>query len=530
MSSKSGIPPEDPDSLHKIIGSLQQENSSQQQQISWLQMENDRLQDLVSLFQKQIYAPKSEVRHAPVPGQMSLFEPDKEPEPIQEEEKIQVPAHARKKRGRKPLPPDLPRVEVVHDIPEEEKVCACGAQLSRIGEEVCEKLDYVPAKIRVERHIRPKYACKCCEGVEDDGPTVKIAPPAPQLIPKSLASEGLLAHVAASKFADGLPLYRQQKILARLDVDLPRNTLSNWMVKAAEACRPVLEVLKERIRSGPLINVDESPLQVLKEPGRKNTTTSYMWVFRGGPLDRPAVLYRYNPTRSGKIPLGMLKDYAGYVQSDGLSSYEQLGDYADIVRLGCMIHVRRKFMDVDKTRKKTRGGKGAAKGLANEALDFIGELYQVEKLARREKLNFDQIRELRQEKAKPILDRFGVWLKAHENAAPAKSLLNNAIQYALNQWKYLGVYLEQGYLKPDNNAAENAIRPFVVGRKNWLFAGSPRGAEASALFFSLIETAKANGLEPFAYLKVLFERIPLATCREDYLALLPTPDFNLSNN
>ena len=317
MSSKSAIPPEDPDSLHKIIGSLQQENSSQQQKISWLQMENDRLQDLVSLFQKQIYAPKSEVRHAPVPGQMSLFEPDKEPEPIQEDEKIQIPAHARKKSGRKPLPPDLPRVDIIHDIPEEEKVCACGAPLSRIGEEVCEKLDYVPAQARVLRHIRPKYACKCCEGVEDDGPAVKIAPPAPQLIPKSLASEGLLAHVAASKFADGLPLYRQQKILARLDVDLPRATLSNWMVKAAEACRPVLKVLEEGIRSGPLINVDESPLQVLKEPGRKNTTKSYMWVFRGGPLDRPAVLYRYNATRSGEIPLGMLKDYAGYVQSDG---------------------------------------------------------------------------------------------------------------------------------------------------------------------------------------------------------------------
>lgn len=521
MNAKPDNLPEDPSSFQEII-------AFQEQKISFLQMENDRLQDLIRLFQKQLFAPKSEARHAPVPGQMSLFEPDKEPEPIVEEEKITVPAHARKKPGPKPLPEDLPRVEVIRDIPEEEKICACGAALSRIGEEVCEKLDYIPARIQVLRIIRPKYACKCCEGVEDEGPTVKIAPPVVQLIPKSLATEGLLAHVAASKFADGLPLYRQQSIFARHGVDLPRATLSNWVILAAERCQPALELLKERIRCGPLVNVDESPLQVLKEPGRKNTTKSYMWVFRGGPLCSPAVLYRYSPTRSGQVALDMLEGYAGYVQSDAFSGYEQLEKHVGVVRLGCMAHVRRNFMDVVGVRKKGRGGKDGAKGLADEALDFIGELYKVEKIARREPLNWEQIRELRQEKAKPILDRFGFWLEAHANAAPPKTLLGKAIQYALNQWKYLGAYIEEGYLKPDNNAAENAIRPFVVGRKNWLFAGSPRGAEASALFFSLIETAKANGLEPYAYLRFLFERLPLATTRDDLLVLLPRPDFQFS--
>ncbi|MCP4667794.1 MAG: transposase, partial [Deltaproteobacteria bacterium] len=174
------------------------------------------------------------------------FEPDEEPEPIREEEKIKIPAHSRKKSGRKPLSEDLPRVEIVHDLPEEEKVCACGAKLSRIGEDVCEKLDYVPARIQVERHIRPKYACKCCEGVEDHGPCVKIAPPPVQLIPKSLVTPGLLAHVAAAKFADGLPLYRQQKIFARIGVDIPRATLCNWLTQAARLCGPVLELLLER--------------------------------------------------------------------------------------------------------------------------------------------------------------------------------------------------------------------------------------------------------------------------------------------
>ena len=526
MISKAEILPENPSLLQEIIGSLQQKNSFQEKKISFLQMEIDRLENLVRLFQKQIFAPKSEVRHAPIPEQASLFESDQEPEPIQEEEKITVPAHSRKKPGRKPLPPDLPRIDIIHDLPEEEKICACGARLSRIGEEICEKLDYVPAVLRVERHIRPKYACKSCEGVEDDGPTVKIALPPAQLIPKSMVTPGLLAHIATAKFADGLPLYRQQKIFARHGVDLPRATLGNWLIKAAHRCQPVLELLEERIRSGPLINADESPLQVLNEPGRKNTTKSYMWVFRGGPLDSPAVLYQYRPTRSGQAALGLLDGYRGYVQSDAYNGYNYLSENFEIKRLGCMAHVRRKFMDVDKTRKKKRGGENRARGLANEALDFIGELYKIEKMARREKLDFDQIRNLRKEKSRPVLDRFEVWLQAHESSAPPKSLLGNAIKYALNQWKYLDVYLEQGFLKPDNNAAENAIRPFVVGRKNWLFAGSPKGAEASATFFTLIETAKANGLEPYAFLRDMFKKLPLANSKKDFLSMLPTPKNN----
>jgi transposase len=252
---------------------------------------------------------------------------------------IVIAAHRRAKSGRKPLPENLPRVEIVHDLGDEEKVCACGAALSRIGQETCEKLDYVPAKVRVLRHIRYKYACKSCEGIEGNGPTVKIAPAPVQLIEKSMVSEGLLAHIIVSKFADALPLYRQEKIFARLGVELSRATMSNWAVAAAQKCSPLTALFEQEILAGPLINIDESPLQVLNEPGRTNTAKSYMWVFCGG--RHPTVLYRYHPTRSGQAALGFLKDYAGYVQSDDFSGYDHLNQNPAIVHMGCFAHVRR---------------------------------------------------------------------------------------------------------------------------------------------------------------------------------------------
>jgi len=475
MVSESNQLPDDAASLKKIIFSLQQQN--------------DHLQEMVRLLQNEIFGRKSEVRPVIDPNQLQLFTPAETVEPVQPDESIAIKGHTRKKRGRKPLPEDLPRIEVLHDLPEEEKQCACGTALSRIGEEICEKLDYVPAKMQVIRHIRPKYACKSCEGVEDDGPTVRIAPPAEQLIPKSIATEGLLAHIAVSKFADALPLYRQQKIFGRLGVDISRSTLANWMIQAAERCGLLIELLEKEIR--------------------------------GGALDRPVVLFRYHATRSGEIALKIVDGYQGYIQSDGYAGYDHLSGKPGVVLLGCMVHARRKFMAVVKVRKKERGKKASTKGLADEALDYIKELYQIEKYARQNELTFEQIRKLRQEKSKPILDRFKIWLDTYQPQVPPKSLLGKAIQYTLNQWERLIIYIEAGFLKPDNNVAENAIRPFVLGRKNWLFAGGPNGAEASATFFSLIETAKANDLEPYAYLRYLFTKIPSAQNEADFLDLLP---------
>jgi transposase len=482
------------------------------------------LEEQLRLFKNELFGRSSEKRHEPHPDQMPLFEGDDDhaaSDTQTSEDTIVIAAHARKKRGRKALPKDLPRIDIIHDLSEEEKQCGCGQHKDCIGQDVSEKLDFIPARLQVERHIRLKYACKSCEGVEDDGPTVTIAPPPVQLIPKSNSTAGLLAHIAVSKFADGLPLYRQQNIFGRLGIDLPRAVMAKWMVKAAICCAGLIDLLREDIRSGPLIGIDETPLQVLNEAGRDNTTKSYMWVFRGGPPDSPILLYQYQRTRSGRVALEFLNDYNGYIQSDDFSGYDHLDQNPNIVHLGCWAHSRRKFVKVVKVRKKHRSKRTNPKSLADEALDYIGNLYQIEKEAKRRQLDTVGIYQLRQEKSKPLLDKFKGWLETKRPLTPPKGLLGRAISYTLSNWKKLLIYLEDGRLRPDNNLVENAIRPFVVGRKNWLFAGSPDGAKASATFFSLIETAKANGLEPYAYLRHIFRKLPLAQTKQDLKDLLP---------
>jgi len=504
--------------------SKQQALSLLRRQEEKYQAQIDYLEEQLRLLRNELFGRKSEKPIRAPHNQIQLFEhpdPGDESAGPEEPERIDIPAHSRKKRGRKPLPEHLPREDVIHDLSDDEKLCACGHQMSRIGQDECEKLDYIPAKIRVLRHIRYKYACKHCEGVEGDGPTVKIAPVPAQLIPKSNATAGLLAHVFTAKFADGLPLYRQEKIFARLGLDLARSTMANWGIEAAGRCKPLVELLGSEIRGGPRINVDETTLQVLKEPGRRNTSKSYMWLYRGGVPEKPALVYQYAPTRSGKVAETFIGDFAGYVQSDAFAGYDRLEGKPGIRLMGCWAHARRKFYAVIQAKKKIRSKRKNPKSLADEALDFIRQLYRIEKQARAQELSFDQIGRLRQENSRPLLDRFKQWLDEKSPLVPPKSLLGKAIAYSLDNWQRLIVYVEDGRLKPDNNAAENAIRPFVVGRKNWLFAGHPRGADASAVFFSLIETAKANGLEPFAYLKYVFEQIPI-TEDNDYPSLLPT--------
>ncbi|MFZ5364992.1 MAG: IS66 family transposase [Patescibacteria group bacterium] len=474
------------------------------------------LEERIRLLQNEIFGRKTEKHPVIDQKQLLLFNPP-DSETIEESDsEIVIEKHTRKKRGRRPLPKDLPRIDVVHDIDDSDKICGCGARLSCIDEEVCEKLDYIPAKIRVIRHIRPKYACKSCEGVETEGPTVKIAPPPVQLIPKSNATPGLLAHIMISKFEDALPFYRQEKIFDRLGIDLNRATMSNWAIKISECVQPLLPFLENLLRSGPSIGIDETTVQVMKEPGRSNTGKSYIWVYRGGAPDKPVVLYQYHPTRRGQVPLDFLKGYHGYVQTDGYAGYDELGRQKGITLVGCMAHARRKFHKVIKAKSNPK-----KKGLADEAVGYIKQLYRIEKHATENGFTSEQRYEYRQQLAKPVLAEFKTWLDKKSEITPPKGLLGTAINYALNNWDRLERYIDHGDLRPDNNLVENAIRPFTVGRKNWLLCGAPHGAAASAVMYTLIETAKANGLKPSDYLLYLFEKLPFAKSDDDYRNLLP---------
>jgi len=483
----------------------------------------------IALLESRLFGPRNEKlktlqAQLEASGQQSLFDLlDEHPELIETEpeaETIEVPAHARKKRGRKPLPDNLPREEVLHDIPEEDKTCACGCHLTRIGEEKSEQLHIEPAKLKVIVNVRPKYACKKCEGTSDESkPAVKIAPVPPQIIPKSFATASLLASIIISKFADSLPLYRQEKQFSRLGIDLPRATMASWLIRVADRCLPLLSLMRQEIRSGPLINVDETTLQVMNEPGRANTKKSYAWVFRGGAEENPVVIFKYHPTRAGRVARDFLAGYRGYIQSDGYAGYDAFEKIDGITLCGCWAHARRKFVEVAKADKAAK--KSDKERACDIALKYIGELYKIEHEAQDKNLNHDELRLLRQEKAKPVLHNFGLWLRETAPKVPPQSLLGKAITYSLNQWQRLIIYVDDGCLRPDNNLAENAIRPFVIGRKNWLFAGSPEGADASAALYSLIETAKLNKLDPHKYMLYLLEKIPV-TNKENFKELLPT--------
>jgi transposase len=425
------------------------------------------------------------------------------------EQTVTVAAHERKKAGRRPLPANLPREEIVHDIPEAEKVCACGARLSRIGEEVSEQLEVIPARAKVIRHIRPKYACRACQGVETEGGAVKIAPPAEQLLPRSIATPGLLAYLMVSKFADSLPFYRQERIFARMGVELSRATMCSWAMEIADRLAPILDLMRARIRAGPYVQIDETRLQVLEDLG----ATSQMWVYRGGDPVSPTVVYAYHPSRSGDVPYVFLDGYRGWVQTDGYAGYEKLGRRDGVVMLGCWAHARRKFVEVTKA--------AAGGSAAHEALEYIRRLYAVESQAESRGLDWQQLAMERAERSVPALKEFRLWLERLRDQTPPQGLLGKAIAYTLGQWDRLERYVEHGMLRPDNNLAENAIRPFVVGRKNWLFSATSRGAAASAALYSVITTAKANGHEPYWYLRFLFDGLVRARSEAELTALLP---------
>ena len=413
--------------------------------------------------------------------------------------------HARGKR--RPLPAELPRIDVIHDVPEDKRSCACGMPMVEIGEEVSEQLDIVPMQVRVLRHIRKRYGCPKGEAT----PLTAAAPA--QVLPKSNASDGLLAMLLTTKYVDGLPLARFEYVLGRAGVAVPRQTLARWAIGTAQALQPIANLMRDVLLEADIIHMDETPVQVLKEPGRDATSKSQMWVQRGGPPGKSVVLFEYDPSRSQEVPLRLLDGWRGHLMADGLESYGAIAFRDGVTRLGCWVHARRYFVDAAKLIPAGKTGR------AHEALAFIAKLYAIEKKCRH--MSAAERGAVRQSDSRAVLDALRTWLDAVLPTVPPSVALGKALGYLHNQWPRLQRYIARGDLPIDNNPAENAIRPFVIGRKAWLFSATQAGARASALIYSLVETAKANGLEPYLWLRTVLRELPAATTVEHYEALLP---------
>lgn len=424
---------------------------------------------------------------------------------ITDDAEITIPAHTRKVPKRRPLPKDLPRIIVEHDL--DNKQCDCGAEKVRIGTKRSEQLDVIPAQVFVIEHQCHSYKCPCCEDAMPE-----TAPMPAQPIPKSMASPGLLAHVAVAKYDDGLPLYRQTKQFDRLGIDLPRQTLAAHMVRAGALVKPLVERMAEHARNYDILQMDETRVQVLDEDNRAARSQSWMWVIRGGPPNQPVIRFHYDPSRAGSVAEDLLQDYRGYLQTDAYKAYGRVLSRPGITGLGCWAHARRKFFKAQQAAPKDKPSHRTQQILA-----WIGKLYAIEK--RLTAADPEMRRAQRLEQAKPILDQIEVWA-ARQDVNP-QSLLGKAIYYLRSEWSRLIVYLQDGRLNIDNNPVENAIRPFALGRKNWLFSQSVEGANASAALYSLVETARANGLNTYTYLKHLFTMLPSATSSEQLDALLP---------
>ena len=414
----------------------------------------------------------------------------------------------RKRGKRTPIPPHLTRVPVVIDVPANQRVCpCCGKTMVEIGEDVSEQLTIIPMKVQVLQFHRKRYGCP----TREHGPLMAERPP--QVLPKSNASNDLLALLITAKYVDGLPLARMEYILGRAGALVPRVTLARWVIQTAEKLKPLEAAMNQVLTQYPVLQIDETPVQVLKEKDRSPSTQSYMWVRKGGPPERPVILYHYAPSRGKAVPMNLLKDWQGYLMCDGYGAYDAVGHRPDVELLACWVHARRGFVDAIKLQPKGKEGR------ANEMVKMIAELYQVEKDGRL--LTSEERLQLRQGISKPILDTIRQWLDTNIPLTAPKSALGQAMAYMDRFWPRLIRYVEAGHLPIDNNETERAIRPFAIGRRAWLFADTPAGAEASARLYSLVETAKANGLEPYTWLLKVMRGLPEASKSGDWGTLMP---------
>ncbi len=388
---------------------------------------------------------------------------------------------------RQALPPELPRIQVHHEP--HSTTCACGCQMQRIGEDITEKLDYTPGVFSVEQHIRGKWACRQCE-------TLTQAPMPAQVIDKGIATSGLLAHVLVAKYADHLPLYRQEQIYTRAGVKIPRSTLAEWVGVCGVRLQPLVDALREAILNEPVVHVDETPVQVL-QPGSKKTHRAYLWAYAPGAFqDLKAVVYDFTEGRSGAHARAFLGAWRGELVCDDYGGYKACFEQG-MAEVGCMAHARRKFFELHQSGKSQ---------IAELALNTIGQLYEIE--VQGAGLAPEERQRLRDQQARPIAQALYAWMTAHRSKVPDGTGIARALDYSLKRWAALTRYLDDGRLPIDNNHIENQIRPIALGRKNWLFAGSQRAGRRAAAVMSLVQSAKMNGHDPYAYLKDVLTRLP----------------------
>jgi transposase len=474
-----------------------------ERRLALFEEENSRLHEIIRKLKREAFGPRRERWESE--EQILLFNEAealaKEPLPAAPDSEVEVKGFKRKRGKRKPLPTNLPREIVVVDLAESEKVAPDGSPLRVIGKEVSERLEYKPASMKVIEYHRLKYA-----GIEGQD-TVKIAAPAPSIIPKSIVTPSLLSQIVTAKFADGLPLYRQEEQFKRLSIDLPRCTMARWIIKAAQTCQGIWNALETKQMASPYLACDETPTQVLKEKGRTAESKSWMWV-RSNPSDeKKIILFDYDPSRSGEVAKRLFSDYEGFLQADGYGGYNAVEKQKGVKRIGCNMHGRRKFYDAAE-------GSPKGKGLAQEGLKFYQALYAIEATAKG--LSWDERFKLRQKDAAPLWEQMKSWATTNQALVPPKSKIGKAFYYFLEQYDYLVGYLQNGRLEMDNGFTERAIKYFAIGRNNWLFSDSEAGAEASSLFYSFVVTAKLNGVNPFQALEKIFTEVPIAKTVDDY--------------
>jgi transposase len=530
--------PEEFNALREALESLQSQRDSLQSahesligENRVLRVERDLLKERLARMMHKMFGAKSEARGT---EQKDMFFNEAEAAatqaaPAQEESEADQGAGAdttdvaghKRKRGRKPLDPALPRQVERHELPESERICPHdGATLTEIGVEVSEQIEVIPQQVRVIRHERVKYACPCCDGA------LRLAPKPAQIIPKGLFTASALAWVITAKYEDGLPLYRQAALLGRFGgTELSRNTMAASVVRVGQAVQPIINLLRDHLLDAPISFGDETRVQVLKEPGRAAQAQSFMWAQMtegSGPAGTgpPIRLFGYSPSRGAGAAQGL---YAGMrvgsvLMSDGYEVYNQIAQTHQLVHLGCWAHCRRYFIEaVDALPKGAR----TSEQPAVQFIELIGELYAVESRAQDCKMGPQARLAERQRYSVAVLERIQALLLTNLHAVVPGSLLGKALHYMSAQWPKLSRFVNEGTYPIDNNPCENAIRPFVVGRRNWLFADTVAGANASANLYSLLQTCKVNRIEPYRYLAALFTALPLAKTADDYEVLLP---------